>query len=114
MDPFDIILIPFPLSDLSATKKRPCVVLSSYSPRSFGEHLIVAMITSKIDTLKFPHDVTIKEYKKAGLPLPSLIRLSKIVSVEKRIIIKKLGRITDTDQRILKNEFKKLFKNCLE
>ncbi|NHN29655.1 type II toxin-antitoxin system PemK/MazF family toxin [Paenibacillus sp. S3N08] len=43
----DILLIPFPYSDLSATKKCPILVLSNSSYNVSHHDLIVATITSK-------------------------------------------------------------------
>jgi mRNA interferase MazF len=113
MKPFDIILVPFPFGDLSSSKKRPCLVLSSYTPRSLGEHLIVAMITSKVDKLKFPFDIRINQFEEAGLPVPSLIRLGKIVTVERKIVIKKLGSIDSSLRKEVKLRFKEIFSEIL-
>ena len=109
MNIYDIVLIPFPFADLSSTKKRPCIVISKFSPRALGEHLIVAMVTSKVDNLLFPYDIKLENYKEAGLPLPSIVRLSRIVTIEKKIVIKKLGSISDADKKKVKREFKNLF-----
>jgi len=90
MTPFDIILVPFPFADLSSTKRRPCLVLATYRPRSMSEHAIVCMMTSQVKVPHFPYDILFSDYKEAGLPKPTLIRLSKIVTVDSQIIIKKL------------------------
>jgi mRNA interferase MazF len=111
MTTFDIIYVPFPFTDLSNAKKRPCVVLGSFKPRAYNLHLIVAMVTSNISNLKFPHDLVIDDLVSAGLPAPSLIRLSKIVTIDSAIVLKKLGRLAKQEQRKLKNEFQLLFKD---
>lgn len=110
MTTFDVIYVPFPFTDLSAVKKRPCIVLGTFKPKSFNAHHVVAMITSKLDNLKFPHDLTIEDLKSAGLPSPSVIRISKIVTIDSSIVIKKLGRLAKAEQAGLVKEFRKLFK----
>jgi mRNA interferase MazF len=69
------------------------------------------MVTSKLDNLKFPHDLNIEDLKSAGLPSPSVIRLSKIVTIDSSIVIKKLGRLAKNEQRLLKKEFQLLFED---
>lgn len=109
MTPFEIVLIPFPFADLSATKRRPCLVLSSFRPRSLGEHVIVAMITSQVRAPLFPHDVMLQDWQKAGLPLESLVRLSKVVTIESSLVVKSLGKLTKPDRNKITTEFRKLF-----
>jgi len=106
---FDIIYVPFPFTDLSTAKRRPCIIIGNFKPKSFNQHLIVAMITSKISTIKFPHDIEIEDLKAAGLPTSSVIRLSKIVTIDSAIVIKKLGRLAKSEQTRVKREFTKLF-----
>ena len=111
MTTFDVIYVPFPLTDLSHVKRRPCVVLGSFKPRAHNQHLVVAMITSKVANLKYPHDLTIEDLGSAGLPAPSVIRLSKIVTIDSSTIIKKLGRLAKDEQTRLRDEFNVLFRD---
>jgi mRNA interferase MazF len=98
MTRFDVILVPFPFSDLSTTKKRPALVVACIKPKHLAMHCIVAMITSNMEGLAFPHDVTLKEYKTAGLPKPSLVRVAKMVTIDSSIAIKSLGSLSKVDQ----------------
>jgi len=45
----DVVLIPIPFTDLSSTKKRPVLILSSDDYNQNTNDLIVAAITSNID-----------------------------------------------------------------
>jgi mRNA interferase MazF len=109
IESYDIVLVPFPFSDLSSKKQRPCLVLASYRPRSLPSHLVVAMITSQIKKPHFPFDVVLRDYESAKLPLPSLVRIGKIVTIDTTIVKKKLGSLTEVDRKSIRNEFKKLF-----
>lgn len=113
MKAFDVVLVPFPFADLSSMKKRPCVVLSSFRPRSLSEFLVLAMMTSQVKVPRFPFDVELKSYKSAGLPKATLVRLSKIVTLESGLVVKKIGSLSAIDQEALKKEFGKLFKGFL-
>ena len=112
MTSFDVVLVPFPFADLSATKRRPCLVLVSFKPSSLHEHLVLAMMTSQTGS-SFPHDVAVNHLTVAGLPKPTLIRLSKVVTLDAGIVVKTLGRLHIQDRQVVKNEFTKLFKPVL-
>lgn len=109
MTPFDIVLVPFPFSERATSKQRPCLVLSRTAPEQLEELYVVAMMTSQIAGLRFPQDVNVKHWETSGLPKPTLVRLSKIVTVEGSLIRKKIGRLTKPDQKTVQQNFKKLF-----
>ncbi len=99
---WDIILVPFPFTDLKTSKKRPALIIS---PDEYNEKLdvIIAFITSKLDLEYRIGDYKIQDWKKSNLPKPSMIRM-KFATIDKSIIVKKIGKLRDKD----KNEFKKL------
>ena len=89
----EVVLVAFPFTDLTTTKIRPALVVSSDSFQHSGQDIVLAGITSQIpkkipatDFLLSPAD----QYQ-AGLPKPSLVRLGKIVTLDQRLIRKKLG-----------------------
>ena len=92
---WDIVLVPFPFSDLKTSKKRPGLVIS---PDAFnrGSDIIIAFITSQLDREQRTGDYLIKGWEKAGLPKPSLIRM-KFTTIDKTIVIKKIGRLAKPD-----------------
>ena len=97
---WDIILVPFPFTDLKTSKKRPALIIS---PDEYNEKLdvIIAFITSKLDLEYRIGDYKIQDWKKSNLPKPSMIRM-KFATIDKSIIVKKIGKLRDKD----KNEFK--------
>lgn len=106
---FEVVLVPFPFADSTSNKKRPCLVLSTFRPKSMREHVILAMMTSRIQPPNFPHDIILNDFEEAGLPKPTLVRLSKIVTLDSHLVLKKLGKLTKRDQVALKARFKALF-----
>lgn len=52
----DVLLVPFPFSDLSATKVRPAVVISGSQYHSTQPDILLAAITSKLSASPDPFD----------------------------------------------------------
>jgi mRNA interferase MazF len=108
MIPFDLVLLPFPFTDLSATKRRPCVILAVFQPQGLPEHYVVAMVTSQLDGVVFPGDTRFSKWREAGLPKPSMVRLAKVVTVERSLIRKKLGTVHASDKSAIRRQFRKV------
>jgi mRNA interferase MazF len=113
MRPFDLVLVPFPFTDLSTTKQRPCLILSSFQPKGLPEHYVVAMVTSHLNGLAFPGDTRLGKWNEAGLPKPSLVRLSKVVTLERQLIRKRLGSIQGPDRQAIRRQFRQVFAELL-
>ena len=92
---YDIVLVYFPFIDLRSFKKRPALVISPDYYNS-GQDIIVAFITSKLDVREKPGDYKIKDWKKATLPKPSMIRM-KFATINKSVIDKKIGKLVRSD-----------------
>jgi len=99
---WEIILVPFPFTNLKSTKRRPALIIS---PDEYNEKIdvVIAFITSKIDTEYRLGDYQIREWKKAKLPKPSKIRM-KFATLDKSMIVKKIGKLSIKDI----SEFKKI------
>ena len=105
----DVVLVRFPFSDLAATKKRPALVLA-HTVRSPRYRLAtLAMITSQVESLKLDGDVTLKDWKAAGLLHPSLLRLGKVATVDEDLIDKSIGRLSAADQTAAREAFRRMF-----
>lgn len=105
-----VILVKFPFTSLDTSKKRPALVLNSVQLTAKIEVVTVAMITSQIDGLKLSGDVLMEDWKQAGLLHPSIIRLAKVATIEKDLIEKELGRVSNKDLRLTKASFCSLYK----
>jgi len=94
-DPGEVVLIPFPFTDFSTLKQRPCVVISSSAFNRAHQDLIVAAITSHIPAKAGEDEYLLSAAEQAacGLPKASLVKLGKIVTVDRRLIRRSLGRL---------------------
>jgi mRNA interferase MazF len=106
--PFDVVVVPFPFTDSSRTKRRPALILSNTTDfNSIIEHSVLSMITSQKNE-PWPLDVLIKNKKQSGLTAPSVVRM-KLFTLDNRFIIKKIGQLSNSDQVNVKKSLKKIF-----
>jgi len=89
---WDIVLVPFPFTDLTTAKKRPTLVVSPDHYNRSGQDVIILFITSRTDVSPHPGDYRIRLWKEAGLPKASLLRM-KFATIDQDIIVKRIGRL---------------------
>ena len=78
----DVVKVPFPYTDRDVRQRRPALVVSDQPLGDDGRMHWVLMITSA-DHRRWPGDVALgRHHGEAGLPAPSLVRTSKIATVE--------------------------------
>lgn len=87
-----ILVLPFPYSDRLAEKRRPALLVSKASLERDHGLLWVAMITSDRGARR-PDDVEIADLRRAGLPSASLVRPSKIATIEPARVIRAAGSL---------------------
>jgi len=84
----DIVIVPFPFSDLSSSKKRPALVLAN----SISEDIILCQITSKLYD-EFGLLLNSDDFKFGSLSKPSMIRPNRIFTASENIVLYKAGSI---------------------
>lgn len=90
-DPGEVVLVSFPFADLVGTKRRPALVLVDTG----DDDVIVARVTS--ERVQSGYDVELTDWQEAGLVLPSVARLHKLATLEKRLIERRMGRLSEGD-----------------
>jgi mRNA interferase MazF len=106
---WDVILVPFPFTDLSSAKRRPALIVS---PDSYNQNkdVVIAYVTSRVNTpLRFG-DYKLQKWKEAGLPKSSLVRM-KLATIDKTIIVKKLGKLENIDSEEIEKILLTFFKS---
>jgi len=86
----DIVVVPFPFSDLSGNKRRPALVLTDLS----GDDILLCQITSQPSKDLFAITLNANDFVSGSLPVVSFIRSLRIFTADKNIIIRKAGKIT--------------------
>ncbi len=80
----DVVRVPFPYTDRPIRQNRPALVVSAGGVGENAALLWVVMITSA-ENRSWPDDVQLGAgYREAGLPAPSIIRPSKLATIEAR------------------------------
>ena len=89
------MLLPFPFTDLTTTKQRPAVVMSSAGFNARQRDVVVLAITSQIPDALSPEDYRLSEddQRAAGLPKSSIVKCGKLLTIDQRLIRKGLGRL---------------------
>ncbi|MFN2423904.1 MAG: type II toxin-antitoxin system PemK/MazF family toxin [Cryomorphaceae bacterium] len=94
----DIILIPYPFTDLSSTKQRPAVVISKDSINK--QNYIVAKITSVNRGDEFSFPISPSDIDRE-LKYDSEVRTNEVFTVNQSIIIKRFASFNgDTLKRL--------------
>lgn len=106
----DVVLVAFPFTDLSTTKMRPALVISSDSYNHSSLDIVVAAITSHIPKKVPTTDILLSpdDQREAGLPKRSLVRLGKVVTLDQRLIRKKLGQLANPTLGYLTTELHRI------
>lgn len=85
----DVVVLPFPFSDLSGSKRRPALVLADLP----GDDILLCQITSQQTQDQFALSLLFGDFASGSLPSNSFIRPSRIFTADKSIIIRKAGTI---------------------
>jgi len=96
----DIVLVPFPFTDQSGIKKRPAIVVSSSGYQARRRDVIIMAVTSRMRSTSAFGEFEVAEWKKAGLIVPSVVK-PVLATIEKRLVIKKLGSLQRADRESL-------------
>ena len=105
-----VVLVPFPFTDLSGQKVRPAIILAHPNK---SDDVIVVFISSRNIKKKFSFDIILTKTDKAfdatGLKVNSVIKLNKIATLDKKIILGELGCLSADMYKKVQTKLKKLF-----
>ena len=89
----DILLMPFPYSDLSASKIRPVLVMSNDTFNAFSQDVIVCCVTSNISKNLYTVLLEKNCLEEGQLFEECCVKVENIAKIEKSKTIKRIGRI---------------------
>jgi mRNA interferase MazF len=99
----DVVLVPFPFTDLSTAKQRPALVVSADWFNEIRHDRVLVALTSQIpDTLEDDqYSLSHADITDAGLPKPSMVKLGKIFTIEQGLIRKTLGALSQPTMKAI-------------
>lgn len=109
LDRGDIVLVPFPFTDLSAEKVRPAVVMSVKNNIDVTVAFISSLVTEQLTESDFVLMDTHQDFSMTGLKKSSLFKMSKVLTLERSRVLRRLGRVSPAVQKELNNKFKIAF-----
>lgn len=95
-DPGDVVVVPFPFTDRTTTRRRPALVCSTSEFNRRTGHLLLAMVTTATYS-RWADDVPITGLDAAGLPAPSVVRW-KLFTLDQRLVLRTAGRLAEGDR----------------
>ena len=98
----DVVLVPFPFTDQSGTKKRPAVVISGRLYNANRRDIVIMAITSRIRQPLAFGEALVADWQGAGLVKPSVLK-PIFTTIEQRLVLLVMGRLTGDDCKALRH-----------
>jgi mRNA interferase MazF len=97
----DVVVVPFPFTDQTASKQRPAVVISGRTYNSSKPDIVIMAITSQLRPAAALGEVWIADWRAANLLKPSAIK-PVFATLEQTLVIRRLGALAAVDQSALR------------
>ena len=91
----DLLIVPFPFSDQSGRKVRPVIVISNNLFNNYSEDVIVIGVTSNVKKERYALTLLSNDLEEGKLFTSCMIKVENILRLEKGLIIKKIGKISE-------------------
>jgi mRNA interferase MazF len=91
----DVVVVPFPFSDLTQAKRRPALVITTLE----GDDLILCQITSQAIKDNYAILLDDKDFETGSLKQPSNMRPNRIFTADSHIVLYKVGNQNRKTQR---------------
>ena len=98
-DRFDVVSVPFRYTDRPVRQRRPALVVSAPAYEQ-ATGLVWVMITAA-ENRSWPGDVRLAEARRAGLSIPSVVRPTKIATIE-AVQASRIGSIAPAERRAVR------------
>ena len=85
----DIVVVPFPFSDLSKSKRRPALVIKNLK----GDDIILLQITSQATKDEYSIPIKNEDFETGSLKKISNVRPNRVFTADSKIILYKVGHL---------------------
>lgn len=90
----EVVLVPFPFTDLSQVKRRPVLILSNRNHNSVSKDFICCGMTSNLGNRRNSILLDPSEMAEGAIPVKSRVKYDKVFTLEKSLIVKALGMVS--------------------
>jgi mRNA interferase MazF len=97
------VLVPFPYSDLSSSKRRPVLILSNNKYNNHFPDILVCVITSNLYKDDYSVILSDKDIEAGILPEKSVIKCHKLFTIEQSKIIKRFSIVHEAKFEEVRN-----------
>lgn len=101
----DVVVLPFPQSNLQSGKRRPALVVVSLP----GDDLILCQITSQIRPDPFSVSITRTDFTQGQLTVDSFVRANRLFTVEQSVVLYTAAHISEMKLQEIKTKLRQLF-----
>jgi len=104
----EIILVPFPFTDMSKSKLRPVLVISNTSHNKKSSDFVCCGITSNLNNKNDSIPINDADMIEGALAKKSRIKFSNIFTLQKNLAVKKIGQLGSKKLDVTINSIKDL------
>jgi mRNA interferase MazF len=97
----DVVLVPFPFTDQSGTKKRPAVVVSSRRYNAIRRDIVIMAIKSQVRTPLGFGEALVGDWQGAGLFKESVLK-PVFTTIEQALVLRVMGQLSAADIKSLR------------
>ena len=105
----DIVLLPFPFSDMEGSKVRPALVLSNDNFNESSADCIMLPLTSVIKPDACSVILSTEDLSAGELLKKSRVKVDKVFCVEKGFVLMRIGSLSSEKFNEIKEMFFRLF-----
>ena len=100
----EILIVPFPFTDLSSVKHRPVLVLSKNNYNNKTEDLVTCGITSHLKDESYSVLIDNKNLLNGKIPMTSRIKVDKLFTINKSVVKNKIAKVNEETFKKVKQE----------
>ncbi len=105
----ELVLLPYPFSDQGGSKVRPAIIVSNDNYNKKSQDCVMIPLTTVIKEEPFSLIINQDSLTSGRLLKQSRVRIDKIFTIKKNLVIMKIGKINDKTFEKIKIEISKLF-----
>lgn len=105
----ELVLLQYPFSNLETKKVRPAIIVSKNEFNKKSEDCVLLPLTTVIKNEPYSIIINQEDLSSGKLLKQSRIRADKIFTIQKNLIIAKIGNVTEDVFEKIKQEILKIF-----